>query len=284
MRLRFWGTRGLLPAPGVAFQRHGGATLCTEVESDAGGRLLIDLGTGCIPLGASLAVAAAQGGSKRLAAILASTRVDHIHGMPFFAPALMPGWDLTIMGPSLAGRDLSTILDGSLNPNYSPLYGLENLTPKLDLITLTEGELSWDGIRIVTRELPYGRARSLGFRIEADGAILTIISDVEYGGAPTPAALDLASDADVLVHDSMSMSSMVDVVARRGPSIRTPDVDAALRVAREANVGRLFLYHFDPDAKDAEIEGLVKTLQTTAGSVVVDAARAGEVVEVTPRR
>ena len=279
MRARFWGTRGLTPAPGEAFQRYGGATLCIEVTTDSGGRLIIDLGTGCIGLGASLIGEAAKGGSKRLAVLLASTRVDHIHGLPFFAPALLPGWDLTIMGPSLAGRDLTNILDGSLNPNYSPLYGVENLTPKLDLITLTEGELAWDGMRIVTRELPYGRARSLGFRIEADGAVLAVISDVEYGGEPTPAALDLASEADLLVHDCMQAVS--DVVKRKGaPVMRPPDVEHAVRVARDAFVRRLFLYHFDPDATDADIDKLVGSLRGAAGPAIIEGARAGDAIEI----
>lgn len=278
MRARFWGTRGLVPAPGEAFQRYGGATLCTEVLSDTGARLVIDLGTGSVGLGASLLGDAAKGGSKRLGVILASTRVDHIQGLPFFAPALMPGWDLTIMGPSLAGRDLTNILDGSLNPNYSPLFGVENLTPKLNLITLTEGELSWDGIRVVTRELPYGRARSLGFRIEADGAVLAVISDVEYGAAPTAAALDLASEADVLVHDSMQ--SVADVVLRRGPIPRAPDVEHAVRVAKEAEVKRLLLYHYDPDATDVDLDRLIGSVRSLAGALPVEAARQGETLEI----
>lgn len=278
MRARFWGTRGLVPAPGEAFQRYGGATLCTEVLSDSGTRLVIDLGTGSVGLGASLLAEAAKGGSKRLGVILASTRVDHIQGLPFFAPALMPGWDLTIMGPSLAGRDLTNILDGSLNPNYSPLFGVENLTPKLNLLTLTEGELSWDGIRVVTRELPYGRARSLGFRIEADGAVLAIISDVEYGVTPTAAALDLASEADVLVHDSMQ--SVADVVLRRGPIPRAPDVEHAVRVAKEAEVKRLLLYHYDPDATDADLDRLIVSVRSLAGGLPVEAARQGETLAI----
>lgn len=280
MRARFWGTRGLVPAPGEAFQRYGGATLCAEVQSDSGARLVFDLGTGSVGLGAHLLGEAAKGGSKRLGVILASTRVDHIQGLPFFAPALMPGWDLTIMGPSLAGRDLTNILDGSLNPNYSPLFGVENLTPKLNLITLTEGELSWDGIRVVTRELPYGRARSLGFRIEADGAVLTLISDVEYGGAPTAAALDLASESDVLIHDSMQ--SVADVVLRRGPLPRAPDVEHAVRVAKDSLAKRLFLYHYDPDATDSDLDQLVGSVRSIAGGVAVEAARQGETIEIKP--
>ena len=110
MRVRFWGTRGLLATPGHAFQRYGGATVCAEIVSNEGGRIVVDLGTGCIPLGGSLMADPKQ--PRKLAVLLSATRIDHIHGLPFFAPALVPGWDLSIMGPSQAGQDISVILDG----------------------------------------------------------------------------------------------------------------------------------------------------------------------------
>ncbi len=273
MRVRFWGTRGLLATPGHAYQRYGGATVCAEIVSSEGARIIVDLGTGCIPLGGSLMADAAKGGTRTLAVLLSATRIDHIHGLPFFAPALAPGWDLSIMGPSQAGQDISVILDGSLNPNYSPLYGVGNLTPKLSLSTLTEGELSWEGFRIVTRELPHGLTRALGFRIEADGAIVALVPDVEYEeGDPHPAALDLASDADVLVHDGME--SVAAVVKRKGTAPKPP-MDALL-LAREAGAKRLFLYHHDPDLDDVRMDGLLTKLGPEARNVQLAAARGGE--------
>ena len=277
MRVRFWGTRGLLATPGHAYQRYGGATVCVELVSSEGTRLVVDLGTGCIPLGASLMADAAKGGTKKLAVLLSATRIDHIHGLPFFAPALVPGWDLSIMGPSQAGQDISAVLDGSLNPNYSPLYGVGNLTPQLSLTTLTEGELSWGGFRILTRELPHGQTRALGFRIEADGGIVALVPDVEYeDGDPHPAALDLASEADILVHDGME--SVAAVVKRLGTGPKPP-LDALL-LAREAGAKRLFLYHHDPDLDDVRMDALLAKLAPEARGVALDAAKAGEDVDV----
>ena len=177
-----------------------------------------------------------------------------------------------------APNEAAGILDGSLNPNYSPLYGLENLTPKLDLITLTEGELSWDGFRIVSRELPHGHVVSLGFRIEADGGTLACIPDVEYAeGDPSDGAMDVASDADVLVHDALS--SALDVMKRRGgPGGKRPD--DAVWLAREAGVKRLYLTHHDPDRTDESMEEMLARLRLSAPDLAIEAAREGEVLEL----
>lgn len=279
MQVRFWGVRGLVASPGTPFRRYGGDTLCVEVVTDAGARLILDLGTGGIALGSALAGAACKGGSKRLAVLLSSTHLDHIHGLPFFVPALAPGWDLTIMGPCQSGSDISGILDGALNPNYSPLYGVENLTPRLDMTTLTEGELTWDGIRIVTRELPNGKTPSLGLRLEADGATLAYLADVEYEGPPSAAAIDLASEADLLVHDGMGTLPMV--VKRRGvPVVRPED---AMQVAREAEVKSLLLYRHDPDLTDAAMEILLADLRQGSDRFTVDAAKVGTTIELGSR-
>jgi len=171
---------------------------------------------------------------------------------------------VTIMGPTHSGRDITGVLDNALNPNYSPLYGLENLAATIALQTISEGEIGWDGFRILTRELPHGAGKALGYRIEADGKVLAYIGDVEYGGDPGPRALDLSSGVDLLVHDAMA--TQVGVVTRR-------EFD-------QANAKRLLLYHHDPDRTDVHMDQLVSNARTAAGGIPVDAAREGDVVEL----
>lgn len=276
MRIRFWGTRGSFVSPGAAFQRYGGNTICTEVVSSSGARVVLDLGTGCIPLGHALMAEAAKGGSKRFAVLLSNTQIDHIQGLPFFVPALVPGWDLTIRGPAHAGRDIMGVLDSALNPNYSPLYSIENLPAKLVLETIEEGEHSWDGIRVVTREMPHVTTRALGFRIEADGKSIAYLTDLEYGGDPTPAAIELASGADVLVHDAMATSE--GVVKRAEFGHASPD--DAVFVARESRAKRLVLYHHDPDRTDVHMDVLLEKLKRAAPDLAIEGAREGQIIDL----
>ena len=274
MRARFWGTRGSFVAPGTAFQRYGGNTICMEITVGAA-RIVLDLGTGSVLLGNALMAEAAKGGSKRFLLLLSNTQIDHIQGLPFFVPALVPGWDLTIVGPANAGRDISGVLDSALNPNYSPLYGLENLAANLSLRTAQEGDYEWDGIKIKTRELPHGATRALGFRIEADGASIAYLTDVEYNGDPPPAALELARDADVLIHDAMDSDARV--AKRPGPGAQPTD---AIFVARNSGAKRLLLYHHDPDLTDVHMDVFLERIRRVNPDLDIDAAREGDVIEL----
>src|SRR5678816_2891863 len=46
LRVRFWGTRGSIPAPGADTVRYGGNTPCVEVTTNTGWLIILDAGTG----------------------------------------------------------------------------------------------------------------------------------------------------------------------------------------------------------------------------------------------
>src|SRR5579875_3762805 len=97
--IRFWGVRGSIPCPGARTARYGGNTSCVEVR--CGDRLIIlDGGTGLVPLGESLA----ETGATITADVLYShTHLDHVLGLPFFAPARQAGTTLTLWAGHLDG-------------------------------------------------------------------------------------------------------------------------------------------------------------------------------------
>jgi phosphoribosyl 1,2-cyclic phosphodiesterase len=76
-KVRFWGVRGSYPAPGAETIKYGGNTSCIEIN--AGGRVIIlDAGTGIIPLGRELMKRAVQ--EKRhldLLLLFSHLRNDH---------------------------------------------------------------------------------------------------------------------------------------------------------------------------------------------------------------
>ncbi len=54
LRVKFWGVRGSYPTPGAGTVKYGGNTACVEIR--AGERtIILDAGTGIIPLGRELA-------------------------------------------------------------------------------------------------------------------------------------------------------------------------------------------------------------------------------------
>lgn len=82
MRVRFWGVRGSIACPGPDTIRYGGNTPCIEVR--CGEHVIIfDAGTGLRALGNTLVK-----DKKSLATdiFLTHCHLDHVIGLPFFAP------------------------------------------------------------------------------------------------------------------------------------------------------------------------------------------------------
>ena len=95
MKVKVWGARGSVPAPGPEMNRYGGNTSCVELELSDGSTLIIDAGTGIRSLGVGIA--------KRLPKInilLTHLHLDHIQGLMFFAPCFRSESEITIWGPS----------------------------------------------------------------------------------------------------------------------------------------------------------------------------------------
>jgi phosphoribosyl 1,2-cyclic phosphodiesterase len=86
MRVRLWGTRGSLAAPGADTARFGGNTACVEVRGCDGTLLVLDAGTGIRLLGAALGKHA----PRRIHVLLSHLHMDHIQGLGFFEALFDP--------------------------------------------------------------------------------------------------------------------------------------------------------------------------------------------------
>jgi phosphoribosyl 1,2-cyclic phosphodiesterase len=81
MKVGLWGTRGSLASPGADTIRYGGNTSCVSIEGPEGTWLVLDAGTGIRNLGYNL-----PSGLKRVDILLTHLHMDHLQGLPFFAP------------------------------------------------------------------------------------------------------------------------------------------------------------------------------------------------------
>ena len=54
MKVKVWGARGSVPAPGPQMNRYGGNTSCVQVTLSDGTQLILDAGTGIRALGVEL--------------------------------------------------------------------------------------------------------------------------------------------------------------------------------------------------------------------------------------
>jgi phosphoribosyl 1,2-cyclic phosphodiesterase len=287
MRLRFWGVRGSIPAPGPDTIRYGGNTSCVSLTTRSGGLVIIDMGTGLMHLGNSLMSGVFGKGGGRASMLLSHTHWDHIQGLGFFAPVFVGGNQFTVWGPGPHGSAgmLEEILEGQMDPNFSPLQTLKNFSARFDVCAVEPGvAFEAEGLTITAREHPHGSTSALAFRIEEAGRVFVYASDVGQPIADAPAseaAVAFYRGADVLLHDTTYRP--IDQETRRNRGFSTYEDAAAAAVA--ARVKTLVTFHYDQDYSDDDVDQLVascrRALDERGGhDIALVPAREGDELEI----
>lgn len=278
IQARFWGVRGSIATPGPTTVRYGGNTPCLEVR--AGGRLVIlDCGTGLRGLGNALMA------EKRPISgdiFFSHMHWDHIQGFPFFTPAFIPGNAFRVYGQNKGDQSVKSVLEGQMtDPNFP--VPLSIMRSALSFHAITAGdtvELGPVRVRTVGLNHPGG---CLGIRVEHAGAAFVYATDTEHdaqGGALDSALVDLARGADALVYDAMYTEAEYRA-GKIGWGHST--YSEALRVAKAADVRRLYLFHHDPTHDDDYLDARLAECRDDAGddpNLDVEMAREGERVVI----
>jgi phosphoribosyl 1,2-cyclic phosphodiesterase/DNA-binding response OmpR family regulator len=270
MQVRFWGTRGSIATPGGATLRYGGNTSCVEVRSDSGELILIDCGTGAHAFGQTLTQ---QGKACSGHILISHTHWDHIQGLPFFAPLFVEGNEWHVYGPRGLSQSLRDVLAGQMQFEYFPVT-LNQFKARIHYHEVVEGSFAIGDVRITTHYLNHP-ALTVGYRIEADGAVLVYASDhephsVEAGEGHAEAAeagddahVAFMRDADLVIHDAQYTAAEYPGKVGWGHSTIEYAVDAAIA----ANAKQLALYHHDPARSDEAVDKLVDVARARVKAV-----------------
>jgi len=283
MKVRFWGVRGAIPAPGPETNRYGGNTSCVSVTGARGQLIILDMGTGVVGLGKQLMAGAMGRGQGRAAVLLSHAHWDHIQGFPFFPPVFVPGNQLEIYGHAHSTDMLEGILEGQMNPHFSPIYTLRNLGAAISFTAVAPGEVhDVDGIRVSAHPNPHGHTSALAFRLEEGGASLVYASDAGYPlDGPSRETLDLYAGADLLIHDATYTPADRATRLERGNSSHADASAAALA----AGARHLVLFHYDQDYADDTVDDMTRACRADldrAGGrdIALTAAAEGLEIEV----
>ncbi|MCD6497465.1 MAG: MBL fold metallo-hydrolase [Deltaproteobacteria bacterium] len=282
MKVTFWGVRGCIPAPGPDTNRFGGNTPCVTITGDSGTLVVLDAGTGITVLGRELMSGPFGKGQGRATILLSHSHWDHIQGFPFFAPVYVPGNSLTIYGLGAASSRLEDILEGQMNPHFSPIQSLRNLGATIEVHEVSDGtRFAVDDLQVSTIELPHGETSIIAFRIEEHDTSVVYAPDVGYpNGQVLDRAVAFFDKADLLIHDTTYSSEDYEGRAGRGFS----SFDQAATAAVRAQVRSLSSFHYDQDYDDATVADLLirlrRRLDELGGqSITLVEAREGLTVE-----
>jgi phosphoribosyl 1,2-cyclic phosphodiesterase len=253
MRVKLWGTRGSLAAPGPETIRYGGNTSCVEVRGDDGTLVVLDAGTGIRHLGATLGPE-----MPRIDLLLTHLHMDHIQGLGFFEPLNRPSQEIHIWGPPSTTLDLRARLARYLSPPLFPLR-LRDLPCHVILHDVALGCFEIGGLQIAA-DLVVHPGPTVGYRITEQGASLAYLPDHEpalgvdhFPGEPDwTSGFKLASGAELLIHDAQYTPTEYLTHVGWGHST----LPQAIAFATKAGVKRLVPFHHDPAHADQLLDRL----------------------------
>ncbi|HEX5808791.1 MAG TPA: MBL fold metallo-hydrolase [Anaerolineales bacterium] len=274
--IKFWGVRGSYPAPGAETVQYGGNTACVEIR--AGERtVVLDAGTGIIPLGRELA----RRRTTEIMLLFSHLHHDHTQGFPFFVPAYLPNGKLHIFGPGGTPETLSRVLEQNQSAETFPI-SLRDMAASKNVQSVRESQvIVWDkaGVRLaesaggVSEEAVVIRIhRSYAhpggvyvYRITWRGKSVVYATDTEGYVGTDRRLVQFARDADVLIHDAQYLEQHYRGQLAGFPSTQGyghSTAGMACEVAAASGVEELILFHHDPTYSDAMVAGMESFAKT----------------------
>ena len=280
MKIKFWGVRGSYPTPGAGTVKYGGNTASVEVQ--AGNRtIILDAGTGIIPLGRELARTKRAG---EVLLLFSHLHHDHTQGFPFFVPAYMPNAKLHIYGPDGTHESMKNVLERNQSSETFPV-GLRDMSSSKDIQAVRESQIIvWDeaGVRVaesanglddeaVIIRIHRSYAHPGGvfiYRITWRGKSVVYATDTEGYVGTDKRLVKFAKDADVLIHDAQYLDEHYWGQLEGFPSTQGfghSTVTMACDVAASAQTGQLILFHHDPAYSDDVLAGMERKAKSLFG-------------------
>jgi phosphoribosyl 1,2-cyclic phosphodiesterase len=276
MKITFWGTRGSIASPGRDTAIYGWNTTCLEIVLNSGRRVVVDAGTGIRVLGEQLSK-----GKEKVDIHLLITHIhwDHVLGFPFFKPLYDPSTKIRVDGYPTCMKGLRFTFDNKMGDGFFPVKfsELKAQIRHLDVLSRHPLEIEGASVERVPLQHPQG---GFGYRFREGNKTLVFITDNELrtDAGPGTHPEDYARfcrGADILIHDAQYLPDEIEKRRGWGHS----DYAAVCRLALEAHVSRLILFHHDPARKDSEVSAIRShgedILRRNHSDMTIEAAKEG---------
>ncbi len=242
------------------------------MEVRCGDELIVfDLGTGVRALGEM------HGSNLKAHVFISHYHYDHLQGLPFFTPMFNPSSRVEFFGPSRNGRTVKDVIVAQMQQPFFPVTAEMVFRAQVNYRPIAEGDRVQVGEGVVTALEVNHPGGNLAYRVDYHGRSMVYATDTEHGTDRDARLEDFARGTDLLIYDSMY--SEEEYLGRAGP----PKIgwghstyENAVRVASNANVGTLCLFHHDPTRTDAALDRMLRQVKKHRKDTI--AAREGQLI------
>ncbi len=250
IKLKFYGTRGSIPVCEPQFQEFGGNTTCFGFfhHNRIG---IIDAGTGIRTAGKE--IMENEYYQKNITIAFTHFHWDHIQGLPFFPPAYSKERviNLLALGKGRKIRSLKKVITQQMGGAYFPVE-LEKMGAHFNFMMVNKAEIqNFYNTDTSTIKLNHPGG-CFGYRIEVEGRIIVICTDVEHPDKIDKNVIKFAANADLLIHDAQYTDD--ELITHKGWGHST--FNQAIEVAEKANVKQLAMTHHDPSHDDEFLKSM----------------------------
>ena len=241
-----------------------------EIATPQGHTIILDCGTGITDLG-KLLVEKTPPQGLHLMVFLTHFHWDHIQGLPFFTPLYDPRNQVFFHCFEAHGLTAKDALDGLMLTPFFPV-DMSMMKAHKNFYIIGEERLKVFDVEITARFLNHPQG-CLGYRVEAETGVFVYATDHEHGNATHDASIrKLAQGADILIYDGQYTPAEYQSHVGWGHSTW----EEGIRVALDAEVKELVLFHHDPDHSDLFVDKML--LEARASFPRVHAAIEGTTV------
>ncbi len=253
MKVTCYGSRGSVAVSGCQFLKYGGDTTCVTVESDAGDLVIIDAGTGIRLLGNKIV----ESGLRALTLLFTHAHWDHLLGLPFFKPLYRDHFQVAMYGYAFTPKNgIQSTIKGIFSHPYFPI-NTDAILAKLDYHDLDLQAFKVGSLIITPIPLNHPDG-GYGYSIQEGTRRFVFLTDNNLGyqhelGLSYSAYSDFCMNANLLIHDAEFTPHEYKTRQQWGHS----SFEDAVRLASDAHVSTLGLFHHNQDRDDAGIDQLV---------------------------
>lgn len=254
MYIKCWGSRGSIPVSGKEYLKYGGDTTCLEMRTKSNDIIIIDAGTGIRKLGNQLV----KEKQKKFHFIFTHAHWDHVMGFPYFKPLYFKSSEFQMHRCPFHSKFVATILSKVMAPPNFPVK-YSDIKAKMTYLEACPTEFEIGSVKVTPIPISHPNSGS-GYKFIEDGKTFVFLTDNELGyihpgGLTYDDYREFSNGADLLIHDAEYTPAEYKVFRDWGHSVYT-DV---LKLASEAGVKKLGLFHLNQDRTDKAMDGIVKT-------------------------